>query len=92
MESGVSWKDNEGGGGGVISLTTVDWRKGCWGLFWFVLSVCVFFGRMRVSANQVLEVSRLKFYFSLKIAFLAVLYKAPHNSFQLHFLSSGSSK
>ena len=37
MESGISWKDN---GGGVISLTTVDWRKGCWG-FSFVFSVCV---------------------------------------------------
>ena len=42
MWSGISWKDNkEGEGGGVISLTTVDSRKGCWG-FSFVFSVCVY--------------------------------------------------
>ena len=36
-----------GGGGGLISLTTVDNKKGCWG-FSFVFSVCVYvytFGR-----------------------------------------------
>ena len=40
MWSGISWKDNKRGGGEVISLTTVDSRKGCWG-FSFVFSVCV---------------------------------------------------
>ena len=30
-----------GGGGAVISLTTVDNKKGCWG-FSFVFSVCVY--------------------------------------------------
>ena len=29
------------GGGGLISLTTVDNKKGCWG-FSFVFSVCVY--------------------------------------------------
>ena len=53
MYSGISWEDNIGGGGGggggggrrrrraVISLTTVDNKKGCWG-FSFVFSVCMF--------------------------------------------------
>ena len=45
MESGISWKGNEGGGV-VISLTTVDWRKGCWGVS-FVFSVCVCLGVWR---------------------------------------------
>ena len=46
MYSGISWEDNEGGGG-VISLTTVDNKKGSRG-FSFVFSVCVYvcmFGR-----------------------------------------------
>ena len=30
-----------GGGGGLISLTTVDNKKGCWG-FSLVFSVCVY--------------------------------------------------
>ena len=60
VEIGISWKGNEGGEGrggeggwGVISLTTVDWRKGCWGAS-FIFSVCVcvwVFSGMRVSAN-----------------------------------------
>ena len=31
----------KGGGGGLISLTTVDNKKCCWG-FSFVFSVCVY--------------------------------------------------
>ena len=41
------------GGGEIISLTTVEWRKGCWSGF-FTVSVCVcvwLFGGVRVSAN-----------------------------------------
>ena len=63
MESSISWKDKGGRGGGVISLTTVDWRKGCWGLL-LVSSVCMcvwIFGRMRVSAKLSIQVSKLKF-------------------------------
>ena len=41
MLSDISWEDNEGGGEWVISLTTVDNKKGCWG-FSFVFSVCVY--------------------------------------------------
>ena len=29
------------GGGGVISLTTVDNKKGCWGFSFVSLSVCM---------------------------------------------------
>ena len=37
MQSGISWKDNEGGG---ISLTTVDNKK-LLGLFFSFLCLCV---------------------------------------------------
>ena len=41
MWSGIFWKDNKGGGGGLISLTSIDSGKGCWG-FSLVFSVCMY--------------------------------------------------
>ena len=41
---GISWKGNKGGGGGgvLISVTTIDKGKGRWGIHsFFLLCVCV---------------------------------------------------
>ena len=49
MWSSISWKEEEEEeeeeeeGGGLISVTTVDSWKGCWGIS-SVFSVCVFGG------------------------------------------------
>ena len=76
MWSSISQKDNQwGGGGGVISLTTVDSRKGCWG-FSFVFSVlCVclyvrqgggivlikYSGNVRLQTSFNLDTHKIKF-------------------------------
>ena len=50
-------------GGGVISITTGDSRRGCLGLF-FVFSVCMYvciFGGDKQDAKLSIQVSMLKF-------------------------------
>ena len=44
------------GGGGVISLTTVDNKKGCWG-FSFDFSVCVYVYVQRGWSNVLIKYS-----------------------------------
>ena len=47
MESSISWKDNWQVGEGGISLTNIDWKKACLGLFFRFLWLCVCLGVRR---------------------------------------------